>query len=116
VAGADNVGGDQIGAELDAGHRQAGRAGQGVGHRRLTGAGHVLEDQMAFGQQTEDAEEQDLVWHVHDQLQVGVDAADDLGHAGRVEVELGLGSRCRGCGRRHTTNLARAPAWARRSS
>ena len=50
---ADDVGGQQVGRELDPAERAVDRAGQGLGQARLADAGHVLDQQVALGDQAQ---------------------------------------------------------------
>ena len=50
-AGADDVGGHEVGRELQAGERAADRAGQRLDGERLRDAGHTLEQAVAAGEQ-----------------------------------------------------------------
>ena len=51
---AGDVGGQQVGRELDAVPRDRQRGRQRAGQRGLAGAGHVLEQQVALGEQADD--------------------------------------------------------------
>ena len=52
-AGADDVGGHQVGGELDAGERAADHLGEGLDGQRLGHAGHTLEQHVALGEQAD---------------------------------------------------------------
>src|SRR4030095_13110995 len=45
---AGDVGGEQVGGELDAAHRGADRAGHRLGQRGLADTGHVLDEEVPF--------------------------------------------------------------------
>ena len=53
---ADDVGGEEVGRELDAVPRRRDRAGDRLGERRLADAGHVLDEQVALGEQAHERE------------------------------------------------------------
>ena len=84
---AGDVGGQQVGRELDAAHRAVDAAGERAGQHRLADAGHVLDEQVALGEQ-----------HGHrdlDGLALSVDDGLDGGHDGaRVEEEFCDRERC----------------------
>ncbi len=52
--GADDVGGHQVGRELDAGERSADHLGEGLDRERLGDAGNTFEQNVALGQQPDE--------------------------------------------------------------
>ena len=88
-ADAGDVAGQQVGRELDAAHRAVERAGQGLGEHRLADAGHVLDEQVALGEQHGERGAHDLglaLDHGLDRLADlgrGVDEVGDLRRRGR---------------------------------
>jgi hypothetical protein len=68
---ADHVGGQQVGGELDATEGAVDGGGQRLGQARLAHAGHVLDEQVALGDQAEQ--------HELDHLGLALDAVLDVG-------------------------------------
>ena len=81
---AGDVGGQQVGRELDAAERAVDRPGDRLGEHGLADAGHVLDQQVALGEQGDER-----------QPDLAVLAADD---------PLDVASRSRGTGRRTAAN------------
>ena len=52
-AGTDDVGGHQVGGELDAGERAADDLGEGLDRQRLGHAGHTFEQHVPLGEQAD---------------------------------------------------------------
>ena len=73
-AHAGDVAGQQVGGELDAREAAVDRAGQRLGEERLADARVVLDDDVAAGQQRDDAGLDDLVLAEDDRRDVGGDA------------------------------------------
>ena len=116
-AGADDVGGHQVGGELDAGERAADHLGERLDGQRLGHAGHALEQHVALGEQADqhpldqlvladddplDLEDRPLE-RVHLLLQAAV-----VGRAALVAARDPAGSPAPGLGR----NILRRPAAA----
>ena len=60
-ADARHVAGEEVGRELDAGEPSTDGAGEGLGEQRLADSGVVLDDDVAAGQQGDDARLDDLL-------------------------------------------------------
>jgi hypothetical protein len=82
--GADDVGGDQVGRELDAGERAAQRLGERADGQRLGQAGDAFEQDVAAGQQRDE--------HALEHRILAYDNALGLREHGRQRVaRLGVG-------------------------
>lgn len=68
---AGNVGGEHIGGELEAVETAIDGAGKGVGERSFADAGYILNQQVATGEQTSQAEANDLGFAPERGLQAG---------------------------------------------
>ncbi len=99
---ADDVGGEQVGGELDAAPRAVERGGQRLGQARLAHAGHVLDEEVALGDQAQHDQVDDVGLALDDPLDVVGDGAEDLGGA---RQRGGLRRRCR-----HPERVCRATA------
>ena len=71
---AHDVGGQEVGGELDAAERAVDRRGEGLGQAGLADAGHVLDEEVPLGDQAEQRELDDLGLALDHLL----DVADDL--------------------------------------
>ena len=80
-ADADDVGRQQVGRELDAAVVGVDRRGERLGQRGLADAGHVLDEQVALGEQAEEGQQDDVVLALDDPADVVGDGADDRGGA-----------------------------------
>ena len=80
--GADDVGGHQVGGELDAGERTADDLGEGLDGERLGDAGHAFEQHVPLGQQADQ--------HALDQPVLADDDSLDLEDRAFQGVHLGL--------------------------
>ena len=88
---AGDVGGQQVGRELDAREGAVERAGERLGQHRLPHAGKVLDDQVPLADQAEDAEAKRLVRRVHDPAEVeqdGLSRLRGLGDAFGIATDL----------------------------
>ena len=83
-ADADEVGRQQVGGELDPLPGAVDRRRQRLGQARLAHAGHVLDEEVALGEEAHDGQ--------LDRFRLAV---DDLGHVGRDRVEEGGEARVR---------------------
>ena len=82
-AHAGDVAGQQVRGELDPAHRAVDRAGQRLGQHRLADAGHVLDQQVALGEQHGDGEPDDVGLAVDHGLHRGPDGTGRRGSAQR---------------------------------
>ena len=106
-AGTDDVGGHQVGRELDAGERAADHLGERLHRQRLGHAGNALEQHVALGEQADE--------HPLDQQVLADDDPLDLEDRAFQGVHLGLqvhgleggGGPGRACSGRITL----APGW-----
>ena len=67
--------GQQVGRELDAPHRAVDGAGQRLGELGLADPGHVLDEQVAFGEQDGEPEADGVVLALDNVLDVRGDAS-----------------------------------------
>ena len=95
-AGAGHVRRQQVGRALDAGHPQVQRAGDGAGEQRLAGAGHVLEQHVAVGEQR-DRDQADRLLGADDRPRDGV--AQVVPQSAPGGDDVGTGGRASGAGR-----------------
>ena len=94
---ADDVGGQQVGGELDAAERRSRpSAASALARRGLADAGHVLEQEVALGDEAEQRQVDDVGLALDDPADVGGDGAEQLGERRR--------------------RSARSPGWSRRCS
>ena len=86
----DDVGGQQVGGELHPLPVGVDRRRQGLGQARLAHPGHVLDEQMALGEQAHEREFHHLGLALDDDLDVGRDGVEQLGErrSGRVARRL----------------------------
>ena len=73
-----DVGGQQVGGELDAGERAVDRSGQRLGEERLAHAGDVLDQHVAAGDQADDDLLGDVPLALDDPFDVGDDRVETL--------------------------------------
>ena len=87
---ARHVGGQQVGRELDAAHRALDAARQGLAEHGLADAGHVLDEDVALGEQADEHRGDDVGLALDHPLDVGAHPLDDpaegleVGAAGRA--------------------------------
>ncbi len=86
-AGADEVGGHQVGRELDAREAAADDVGDGAHGERLGQAGHALDEQVAAGEQRDEHPFEQVVLAGHDPADLEQRGLE--GGLGRGRIEIG---------------------------
>ncbi len=76
---AHDIGGKQVGGELDPSPAAVERGGHRLGQAGLAHAGHVLDQDVAFGDQAQQDQLDHLGLALHDPLDVGGDGVEHLG-------------------------------------
>ena len=95
---ADDVGGHQVGRELDAGERAVDDVGERAHEHRLAEAGHALEQHVAVGEQADERVPHELALADDDLADLGLDRPRALGEG--LGCEAGRrGRRGAGAGR-----------------
>ncbi len=120
-ADAGDISGQEVGSELDTAPFGLDGLSQRLGDRRLAHTGHVLDQQVPFGQEAQkrlandDRFAPDDLFHV---VSDGIEGGDEPGHPGTVEHRSGVRRRGAhtvgvGCGGRGHQVLSPEPPWAR---
>ena len=89
--GAHDVGGHQVGRELDAGELQFQRVGQSLDEHRFAQAGHSLKQGMAAGDDADEHMPHDVALAYNDLANLGLDGRGGVAKLLRGKVTAGCG-------------------------